>query len=93
MGPLIQDDWAMRHLLPSMHLLDGGYVDAELLVTAQTVHQVDVVGPPFGSYSHQRRAGEGDDLGRRFNLVRVAAWLEDTPRATTRRSAFATLAA
>jgi transposase len=46
-----------------MHLLDGGYVDAELLVTAQTVHQVDVVGPPFGSYSHQRRAGEGYDLG------------------------------
>jgi transposase len=28
-----------------------------------------------------------------LNLVRVAAWLEDIPRATTRRSAFATLAA
>jgi hypothetical protein len=56
MGPLIQDDWTVRHLLPGMHLLDGGIVDAELLVTAQTVHQVDVVGIPFGSYSHQRRA-------------------------------------
>jgi transposase len=64
MGQLIQDDWAVRHLLPGMHLLDGGYVDAELLVTAQTVHQVDVVGPPLGSYSHQRRAGEGYDLAR-----------------------------
>ena len=63
MGPLIQDDLAVRRLLPSMHLVDGGYVDAELLVTVQTVHQVDVVGPPFGSYSHQRRAGEGYDLG------------------------------
>jgi transposase len=62
MGPLIQDDLAARHLLPSMHLLDAGYVDAELLVTAQTAHQVDVVGPPFGSYSHQRRAGQGYDL-------------------------------
>jgi transposase len=62
MGPLIQDDLAARHLLPSIHLLDGGYVDAELLVTAQTVHQVDVVGPPFGSYSHQRQAGQGYDL-------------------------------
>lgn len=62
MGPLIQGDLAARHLLPSLHLLDGGYVDAELLVTAQTVHQVDVVGPPFGSYSHQRRAGQGYDL-------------------------------
>jgi transposase len=62
MGPLIQDDLAARHLLPSLHLLDGGSVDAEWLITAQTVHQVDIVGPPFGSYSHQRRAGQGDDL-------------------------------
>jgi transposase len=62
MGPLIQDDLATRDLVPSMHLLDGGYVDADLLVTAQTLHQIDVVGPPFGSYSHQRRAGEGYDL-------------------------------
>jgi transposase len=62
MGPRIQGDLAARHRLPSLHLLDGGYVDTELLVTAQTVHQVDVVGPPFGSYSHQRRAGQGYDL-------------------------------
>jgi transposase len=63
MGPLIQDDLATRDLLPGVHLLDGGYVDAELLVTAQATHQSDVVGPPFGSYSHQHRAGEGYDLG------------------------------
>ena len=62
MGPTIQHDLATRDLLPGMHLLDGGYVDAELLVTAQTQHQIDVVGPPFGSYSHQRRAGQGYDL-------------------------------
>jgi DDE family transposase len=37
-------------------------VDADLLVTAHTQHQIDVVGPPFGSYSHQRRAGQGYDL-------------------------------
>jgi transposase len=63
MGPRIEDDLAMRDLLPGIHLLDGGYVDADLLVTAQSTHQIDVVGPPFGSYSHQRRAGEGYDLG------------------------------
>jgi transposase len=62
MGPTIHQALAMRDLLPSMHLLDGGYVDAELLVTAHTQHQIDVVGPPFGSYSHQRRAGQGYDL-------------------------------
>jgi transposase len=53
---------ATRDLLPRTHRLDGGYVDAERLVTAHTQHQIDVVGPPAGSYSHQRRAGQGDDL-------------------------------
>ena len=36
MGPLIQDDLAARHPLPSIHLLDGGYVDAELLALLRT---------------------------------------------------------
>jgi transposase len=62
MGPTIHHDLAQRDLLPGTHLLDSGYVDADLLVTAQTQHQIDVVGPPFGSYSRQRRAGEGYDL-------------------------------
>jgi hypothetical protein len=53
---------AQRDLLPSAHLLDSGDVDAELLVTAQTRHQIDVIGPPFGSYRHQRLTGQGDDL-------------------------------
>jgi transposase len=35
------------------------YVDADLLVTAQSQHQIDVMGPPFGSYSRQRREGRG----------------------------------
>jgi transposase len=61
-GPTIQQDLADRDLLPGTHLLDSGYVDADLLVTAQTRHQIDVVGPPFGSYSRQRRAGQGYDL-------------------------------
>jgi transposase len=62
MGPAIQQDRAQRDLLPGLHRLDGGYVDADLLVTAHTQHQIDVVGPPFGSYSHQRRAGQGDEV-------------------------------
>src|SRR5918992_361645 len=62
MGPAIQQDFADRDLLPGTHLLDSGYVDADLLVTAQTPHQIDVVGPPFGSYSRQWREGQGDDL-------------------------------
>jgi transposase len=62
MGPNIHHDLAQRDLLPSMHLLDSGYVDAELLVTAQTEHQIDVVGPTFGSYSRQQLKGQGYDL-------------------------------
>jgi transposase len=57
MGPAIQRDFADRDVLPGLHVLDSGYVDADLLVTAQTQHQIDVIGPPFGSYSRQRREG------------------------------------
>jgi transposase len=32
------------------------------VVSAQTPHQIDVMGPPFGSYRRQRREGQGDDL-------------------------------
>ena len=38
MGLAIQQDLADRDLLPGTHLLDSGYVDADLLVTAQTQH-------------------------------------------------------
>jgi transposase len=62
MGPAIQQDLANRDLLPGTHVLDSGYVDADLLVTAQMPHQIDVVGPPFGSYSRQWREGQGYDL-------------------------------
>jgi transposase len=62
MGPTIQQDLADRDLLPGTHLLDSGYVDSQLLVTAQTQHAIDLVGPPFGSYSRQRSAGRGYDL-------------------------------
>jgi transposase len=62
MGPAIVHDLAARDLLPGTHLLDSGYVDADFLVTAQTQHQIDVVGPAFGSYSRQHQSGQGYDL-------------------------------
>ncbi len=46
-----------RDLLPGIDLLDSGYVASHLLVTAHQHHQIDLVGPPFGSYSRQRLAG------------------------------------
>src|SRR5258706_8059139 len=62
MGSTIQQNLAQRDLLPGTHLLDSGSVDADLLVMAQTQHQIDVVGPPLGSYSWQHQTGHGDDL-------------------------------
>jgi transposase len=59
MGPVIQQDLAQRALLPGMHILDSGYVDAQFLASAQHLHHIDVIGPPFGSYSRQHRAGQG----------------------------------
>ena len=47
LGPVIQDDLAARALLPGTHLVDRGYVVADVLVRAQTHHQIDVVGPPL----------------------------------------------
>ena len=61
MGPPIVQDLAARDLLPGTHLFDSGYVDADFLVTAQQ-HQIDVVGPPFGSYSWQHKIAQGYDL-------------------------------
>jgi transposase len=49
MGPAIQQDLAQRDVLPGTHLLDSGYVDAEFLASAPRLHQIDVIGPPFGS--------------------------------------------
>jgi transposase len=62
MGPAIAHDLAARDLLPGTHLLDSGYVDADFLVTAQRQYQIDVVGPPFGSYSWQHKIEQGYDL-------------------------------
>jgi len=61
MGPVSQDDFAARALLPGTHLVDRGSVVADVLVRAQTHHQIDVVGPPLRSSSRQQRDGHGYD--------------------------------
>ena len=62
MGEPIEQDLADRDLLPGSHLVDSGYVVAELLVTGPGKHQIDVVGPPLGSSSRQHRENLGYDL-------------------------------
>ena len=62
MGPVIQQDFAPRDLLPGPHLVDPGYVTAAFLGTADSEHHSEVVGPPMGSYSPQSQAGQGYGL-------------------------------
>jgi transposase len=53
--PCIYAALAAKQLLPAEHLLDAGYVDAGLLVSSQTDHQVTVIGPVAPAHSWQAR--------------------------------------
>jgi transposase len=43
---LIQEGLARRQLRPREHIVDAGYIDAELLVSSRRDHQITLVGPP-----------------------------------------------
>ncbi len=53
---------AARGQLPSVHIVDAGFVDAEQVVTSQQEHGVTVVGPVPADQSWQARAAEGFDV-------------------------------
>jgi transposase len=55
----IQQHLAEHDRLPDVHVMDAGYVDAELLVTSQREHQITLVGPVMVETSWQARAGKG----------------------------------
>jgi len=57
--PGIQAALAQRDLLPGLHLVDAGYVDAASLVSSQAGYQVDLVGPALADTSWQAHAGKG----------------------------------
>ena len=48
-----------QELLPEQHLVDAGYVDAELLVASQTAYRVDLVGPTGKDHRWQTREQTG----------------------------------
>ena len=58
----IHEALAAKALLPSTHVVDAGYIDATLLVSSPTEHQVDLVGPVRTDVSWQARAGQGYDI-------------------------------
>jgi transposase len=58
---VIHESLANKGLLPSEHLVDAGYMEAELIVTARNEYGVDLVGR-IGSDTHwQSRQGIGFD--------------------------------
>ena len=60
MTAAVQDNLAMRELLPEVHLVDEGYMDTDLLVTSQ--HKgVDLVGPVPSHKSWQSRTEDAFD--------------------------------
>jgi hypothetical protein len=52
---------AARELLPAEHLVDGGYVSSETLISSQR-HEVDLYEPIQVDHSWQAAAGEGFDI-------------------------------
>ena len=51
-----------KGLAPATHLADAGYVDADLLVTSQTQHGIELLGPVRPDVSWQAKAGQGFDV-------------------------------
>jgi transposase len=50
-----------KGLLPATHVVDTGYLDAELLVTSQQDYDVDLLGPVRPDVKWQAQAGQGFD--------------------------------
>jgi transposase len=57
--PAIHHDLQQRDLLPTVHLADTGYVDAELLVASRRDFDVDLLGPTHGDIHWQAREARG----------------------------------
>jgi len=57
--PAIHTVLDQRELLPAQHIVDAGYIDAELLVASQTEYQVDLLGPTGKDHRWQAREQTG----------------------------------
>ena len=60
----IQDALVAKGLPPGEHLLDAGYVDADLVLTSQSRQGIEVVGPVRPDSSWQARSPDRYDLSR-----------------------------
>ncbi len=58
----IHTNLAARNRLPKQHFADTGYVHTQTLVSSQTQHEVELMGPIRPDPSWQGQAGEGYDI-------------------------------
>ncbi|WP_084533437.1 IS1182 family transposase [Nocardia fusca] len=58
----IHTSLAERDLLPDIHLVDAGYVDADLLIAAGRDHGIELLGPAKAATGWQATAGDGYTL-------------------------------
>ena len=57
----IHEQLQAKQLLPRLHIVDTGYLDAELLVTSQHEYGVELLGPTRPDYRWQAQSGQGFD--------------------------------
>lgn len=62
MTETIHQSLADKELLPHDHIVDSGYVGAEVLVTSQSEQGVTLIGPMRGNVQWQAQARQGYDL-------------------------------
>ena len=68
MGEL-HEHLAQQEMLPGQHLVDTGYVDAEVLAESQSRYQVDLVGPVPPDVSWQTKEATGFDHRQFMSLL------------------------
>jgi transposase len=57
--PIIYAALRKREILPATHIVDTGFLDAELMVDSRSEYDVDLFGPTRQDYHWQSQAGEG----------------------------------
>jgi transposase len=61
MTPVVHADLQDRDLLPDVHIVDTGFLDAALLVASKQEYGVDLLGPARPDVKWQARQGKGFD--------------------------------
>lgn len=64
MTNVIHEELERKHLLPSEHLMDTGYVDGEHIVTGKKRYGVDLIGPVVIPGNWQVKEAQGFDISQ-----------------------------